>query len=231
MIIIVAQRFDEHRINSALYCALSKSQKNSRKNKRMAFKTIQPKILYFGTPVVLLTTVDENEHPNIAPMSSAWALGWSILLGLGTSGKTFENLSHTGEVVLNFPTDALYKVVEALAPLTGKHPVPLDKQPHFRYEPNKFDAVGLTRLASEIVKPPRVEECPLQFEAVVEAIHSMIGNQTAAIEVRVVRVHAQTSIILDEHHIDPHTWQPLIYNFRHYFGLSTELGKSFRSET
>jgi len=25
-------------------------------------------------------------------------------------------------------------------------------------------------------------------------------------------------------------WQPLIYNFRHYYGLGQELGKTFRAE-
>ncbi len=32
-------------------------------------------------------------------------------------------------------------------------------------------------------------------------------------------------------HLDPAAWNPLIYNFRHYFGLGHELGHSFRSET
>ena len=33
------------------------------------------KVLYFGTPVVLITTRNEDGTPNIAPMSSAW---WQI---------------------------------------------------------------------------------------------------------------------------------------------------------
>ncbi|WP_234003845.1 hypothetical protein [Nocardiopsis sp. SBT366] len=32
-------------------------------------------------------------------------------------------------------------------------------------------------------------------------------------------------------HIDPDRWNPLVYNFRHYFGLGTELGRSHRSQT
>lgn len=49
---------------------------------------IQPKILYFGTPVVLVSTCNEDESPNLAAMSSAWALGWTVVLGLGYAGKT-----------------------------------------------------------------------------------------------------------------------------------------------
>lgn len=29
---------------------------------------------------------------------------------------------------------------------------------------------------------------------------------------------------------DPAKWQPLIYTFRHYFGLGDELGATFRAE-
>jgi hypothetical protein len=36
---------------------------------------------------------------------------------------------------------------------------------------------------------------------------------------------------LGTQHIDPVAWSPLIYNFRHYFGLGPELGHSFRSQT
>jgi hypothetical protein len=35
----------------------------------------EPSILYCGTPVVLISTVNEDGSPNIAPMSSAWSLG------------------------------------------------------------------------------------------------------------------------------------------------------------
>ena len=46
-------------------------------------KTIEPTILYFGTPVALVSTMNADGTPNLAPMSSAWWLGWSCMLGLG----------------------------------------------------------------------------------------------------------------------------------------------------
>jgi flavin reductase (DIM6/NTAB) family NADH-FMN oxidoreductase RutF len=45
--------------------------------------TITPSVLYFGTPVVLLSTENADGTFNLAPMSSAWALGQVIVLGLG----------------------------------------------------------------------------------------------------------------------------------------------------
>lgn len=196
-----------------------------------SFRTLTPSILYFGTPVVLISTLNENGSVNLAPMSSAWALGYTVVLGLGASGKTVENLQRTHECVLNFPSDRLWQAVERLAPLTGKDPVPASKAAQFRYEQEKLSAAGLTPLPSTCVAPLRVAECPLQFEARVQSIRPFHQSDSARIvEVEVLRVHAHESVITDDHHINPQAWHPLIYNFRHYFGLGTALGKTFRAE-
>jgi flavin reductase (DIM6/NTAB) family NADH-FMN oxidoreductase RutF len=196
-------------------------------------RSIQPKILYFGTPVVLISSLNEDQTPNLAPMSSAWALGWTVMLGLGTAGKTFENLSQRGECVLNFPSDDLWQAVERLAPLTGKENVPSHKQAKFRYVKDKFTKARLTPLPSQKVLAPRIAECPLQMESVVRSIHRL-GDATdmlAAVEVEILQVHAHEHVLRNSNHIDPQKWQPLVYNFRHYFGLGKERGKSFRAET
>ena len=52
----------------------------------------------------------------------------------------------------------------------------------------------------------------------------------AAIEVHILKAHIRTDFVLRENYVDPEKWQPLIYNFRHYFGLGAELGKTFRAE-
>lgn len=53
---------------------------------------IKPKILYYGTPVILLNTWNEDESVNISPISSSWVLGDCIVLGIGLGGKAIENL-------------------------------------------------------------------------------------------------------------------------------------------
>src|ERR1035441_10391757 len=62
-------------------------------------KTIDPTILYFGTPVALISTLNLDGSPNLAPMSSAWWLGWSCILGLGQMGQTSDNLIRTPKYV------------------------------------------------------------------------------------------------------------------------------------
>jgi flavin reductase (DIM6/NTAB) family NADH-FMN oxidoreductase RutF len=131
-------------------------------------RTIEPTILYFGTPVALISSLNQDGTTNIAPMSSAWWLGWSCMLGLGSMGKTSENLIRTRECVINLPSVEQVTHVDRLALTTGKDPVPEKKQSWgYRYEPDKFGIAGLTPLPSLEVQPPRIAECPVQMEGVV----------------------------------------------------------------
>lgn len=196
------------------------------------FLAIEPSILYFGTPVVLIATTNSDGTPNLAPISSAWALGHTLVLGIGSDGQTVANLRERPELVANVPSPDLWKHVERLAPLTGRFPVPATKPGGMRFESDKFAAAGLTPAPSATVAPPRVAECPLQLEGTAVSITPGAAGGFVIIEVAVSKVHAAREIVVaGTHHIDPATWSPLIYNFRHYFGLSSQLGHSYRSDT
>src|SRR5829696_7502707 len=97
---------------------------------------IDPTILYFGTPVVLVSTLNEDGSPNLAPMSSAWWLGRSCMLGFGARSHTPAHLLRTGEYVLTPQSVAQVAPVDRLARTTGSHPVPERKAPNgYRHVP------------------------------------------------------------------------------------------------
>ena len=194
-------------------------------------KVLEPRILYFGTPVVLLSTMNEDETPNLAPISSAWWLDWSCVLGMSTRSKTVSNLRRTGECVINLPSVDLVSHVDRLALTTGANPVPPYKAAiGYEYKPDKFQVAGLTPVASQLVEPPRVAECPVQLEAEVVNIHAIgtAEEHLASIEVRVQRVHVDESLLVhpDHSYIDPKKWQPLIMNFCEFFGLGAQVHPS-----
>jgi flavin reductase (DIM6/NTAB) family NADH-FMN oxidoreductase RutF len=201
------------------------------------FETITPKILYFGTPVAIVSSLNEDGSANLAPISSFWALGWTLVLGLLNDTKTLGNLAANPDCVVNVPSPDLWQKVEQLAPLTGLDPVPEEKAAKFRHAKDKFAAAGLTPLPGEVVAAPRVKECPAQMEARVKKLHRLDGDPRlreltggAAVEVEVLRVHVRRDFVAGEHYVNAERWQPLIYNFRHYYGLGTELGRTFRAE-
>jgi flavin reductase (DIM6/NTAB) family NADH-FMN oxidoreductase RutF len=210
---------------------------NAEPRENAEFVTITPKILYFGTPVAIVSSLNEDGSANLAPISSFWSLGWTMVLGLLNDTKTLGNLEANPDCVVNVPSPELWQQVERLAPLTGLDPVPEEKSAKFRHAKDKFAAAGLTPMASECVSAPRVQECPAQMEARVRKVHRLEGEARlqqltggAAVEVEVVRVHVRKDFVQGEHYVDPERWQPLIYNFRHYRGLGPELGKTFRAE-
>jgi flavin reductase (DIM6/NTAB) family NADH-FMN oxidoreductase RutF len=197
--------------------------------------TIEPGILYFGTPVVLISTLNEDGSFNLAPMSSAFWLGWRCVLGLAATSKTPQNMVRTGECVLNLPSAALAGAVDRLALTTGSDPVPAGKrQRGYRHVRDKFGLSGFTAIPSETVAAPRVGECPVQLEAVVEAVHGLAQNdavlreRTKVIELRIQRVHVDQSIVLDgePNRIDPDKWRPLIMSFQEFYGLGPKLRPS-----
>lgn len=193
---------------------------------------IEPSILYFGTPVVLLSTENEDGTFNLAPISSAWALGKVLVLGLGAEGQTAHNLRARPDLVASLPAPGQWEAVERLASLTGRDPVPASKPADCRFEPDKFGAAGLRPQPSATVRPPRAAECPLQMEASAAGVRPDASGAFVVVEAHVRRVHADPRVLVaGTHHIDPAAWSPLVYNFRHYFGLGPELGHSYRTET
>lgn len=199
-------------------------------------KTIEPTILYFGTPVALISTLNEDGTPNLAPMSSAWWLGWSCMLGLGSMGKTSENLIRERECVINLPSQEQVTQVDRLALTTGKDPVPEKKLSWgYRYEPDKLGAAELTPAPSLAVRPPRVAECPVQMEGIVHDVRPFGKNVSAnAFEVHIVKLHVDERLLVGEGprpHIDAEKWRPLIMSFCRFFGLSGEVHASRLAES
>jgi len=200
---------------------------------------VDPAILYFGTPVVLVSSVNEDGSANLAPMSSAWWLGRSCLLGFGARSKTPANILRTGECVLNLPSVHQVDAVNRLARTTGSDPVPPHKLAMgYRHERDKFAVAGLTPQASDEVAPPRVRECPVQLEARLQASLPLAAADPArrghlvALEVGILRVHVEAGIRFpgQENRIDPDRWRPLIMSFCQFYGLGQRLRHSTLAE-
>ncbi len=200
---------------------------------------IDPAILYFGTPVVLVSSINPDGTPNLAPMSSAWWLGRSCMLGFGARSQTPANIQRTGECVLNLPSVHEAAAVNRLARTTASDPVPPHKLAMgYRHEPDKFALGGFTPLAAHGVAPPRVAECPVHLEATLEAVHPLSVRDPQrrgallALEVRITRVHVAEAVRLPGHRnrIDPDRWRPLIMSFQQFYGLGERVQPSTLAE-
>ncbi|WDZ98355.1 flavin reductase family protein [Herbaspirillum sp. WKF16] len=195
----------------------------------------EPSILYLGTPVALVGTVNEDGTHNLAPISSVFWLGWRGVLGIASASQTARNLLRTGECVLNLPSVNEVSAVDRIARTTGTYPVSeFRKAMGYVHEPDKFGRAGMTRVSSETVGAARALECPIQLEAVLAAAHGIADDNEALrgaislIEVRIQRVHVHPDLLMAGHanRIDPDKWSPLIMSFQKFYGLSGQVHPS-----
>jgi flavin reductase (DIM6/NTAB) family NADH-FMN oxidoreductase RutF len=197
--------------------------------------TVDPAILYFGTPVALLSTLNEDGSDNLMPMSSVWWLGHAAVLGLGRRSQTSANLEREREVVINLPSQHQVDAVDRLALTTGRDPVPgIKHDVGYRHVRDKFAHAGLTREASQTVRPPRIAECPVQLEARIASVTGLVDVDDPDASGAVVAVALVTRVHIDpalrahgyEHRIDPDRWRPLVMSFQRFYGLGPEVHPS-----
>ena len=198
-------------------------------------RTIDPAILYFGTPVILVSTVNEDGSHNLAPISSVFWLSWRCVIGIGTASKTAENILRTKECVINMPSVDQAETVNKLALTTGRNPVPgYKEQRGYRYVRDKFRKAGVTPTAATTVRAPRVLECPVNIEAKLASVHYIaddnaeLKGKIASIELKVTQVHVEENILMEgyRNRIDPDKWRPLIMSFQQFYGLGNRLSSS-----
>jgi flavin reductase (DIM6/NTAB) family NADH-FMN oxidoreductase RutF len=185
-------------------------------------RVLNPKMLYFGTPVVLVSSLNSDGSTNVAPMSSAWWVGNTAMLGLSVNSHTVRNLEQRPLCVLNMVDATMVDAVDRLALLTGRPDVPEYKRARgYTYEPDKFRAAGLTPAPFGADMPAGVAESGIQLEGRVRRIHAIDGPDSGlrALEVSILRTHVDDSLTMDEHpnYIDPLRWNPLFMKFTEYF--------------
>jgi flavin reductase (DIM6/NTAB) family NADH-FMN oxidoreductase RutF len=151
-------------------------------------------------PIAFVSTVDENGLPNLAPYSffNAFSSNPPIVIFSSnrrvrdnTTKDTLHNVTVTREAVVNMIShDIVYQAAVASC-----------EYPH---EVSEFVKAGLTPIASEVVKPFRVAESPVQMECVVRDIQSLgeHGGAGNLIICEVVRFHVNEAVLDERGKID-----------------------------
>jgi flavin reductase (DIM6/NTAB) family NADH-FMN oxidoreductase RutF len=185
-------------------------------------RILNPKMLYFGTPVLLISSLNPDGTTNLAPMSSAWWVGQTAMLGMSVNSQTVRNLQQRPACVLNLVDATMVDAIDRLALLTGRPDVPDYKRDRgYTYQPDKFTAAGLTPVPFGPGLPCGVAESLIQMEGVVRNIHAIdeADSGLRAIEVAVQRTHVEEKLLMADHptYIDPLGWDPLFMKFTEYF--------------
>ena len=145
-------------------------------------------------PIAFVSMIGEDGVYNVAPFSFFTLLsmhptvvGFAIGRKRGGSKKdTLVNIEFSRDYVINVVSEA---IAPAMNQASGDYPSHVDE----------FKEAGLTPVASDLVKPPRVAESPIQIECrlmqimefgVFPRIHNFIVGE-------VLVVHVQDDLIVD----------------------------------
>nr|WP_239537649.1 flavin reductase family protein [Dyella mobilis] len=183
---------------------------------------INPPNLYFGAPVVLITTRNEDGSIHITPMSSAWSLADRAVIGLDGGDRGLANLLREGECVLNLASDSMHAAIEHVA--SGSERSARKRGAGYRNEGDKLALGGLHASPSMQVRAARIAECPLQLEA--RLVHQVFrpaeawradAGGFAIIELEVLHVHAHADIVVPgTQHLNLAGYSPLFQGLRHH---------------
>lgn len=152
-------------------------------------------------PIAFVSTVDEEGNTNLAPYSffNAFSSNPPIVVfssnrrvSNNTTKDTLHNVQATGEAVINVVNHA---IVHQMAVASIEFPTSI----------SEFDKTGLTPLASDVVKPFRVAESPVQLECKVNDIITLgeHGGAGHLVICDIVRMHINEDVIDEHNRIDP----------------------------
>lgn len=151
-------------------------------------------------PICFASTIDEKGRSNLAPFSFFNVFSSNPPIAIfspsrsGRTGQhkdTFNNVNKVKQVVINLVN---YKMVEQMSLASSPYPP----------ETDEFIKSGLTPLKSELIKPFRVKEAPVQMECEVIEIKELgqSGGAGNLVICKILKMHIAEELLNDEKMID-----------------------------
>jgi flavin reductase (DIM6/NTAB) family NADH-FMN oxidoreductase RutF len=152
-------------------------------------------------PIAFASTIDSAGNVNLSPFSffNVFSANPPIMIFSparrgrdNTTKHTYENVLQVKEVVINIVN---YDIVQQMSLSSTEYGKGV----------NEFEKAGLTPLASQTIKPPRVAESPVQFECRVNEVISL-GTEGGAgnlVICEVLKMHINEAVLDPDGKIDP----------------------------
>jgi flavin reductase (DIM6/NTAB) family NADH-FMN oxidoreductase RutF len=139
-------------------------------------------------PICFASTIDKSGNVNLSPFSffnmfstnpPMCVFSPSRRVRDNTTKHTLDNVLEVKECVINIVNHAMVQQMSLASTEYGK-------------EINEFEKAGFTMLPSQMVKPPRVAEAPVQFECIITEVISLGDNPGAGnlvlAEIKVIHI-------------------------------------------
>ena len=152
-------------------------------------------------PIALVSTIDKNGNKNLAPFSffNIFSVNPPIMIFSPVKSARFGNDKDTLENVKQIRECVIGLVNENIAQQVSLASCSFDK------DINEFKKAGLIEVKSDLVKPSRISESPINFECKVNDIITL-GDEGGAgnlVLAQILKIHIDKSILDVNEDIDP----------------------------
>jgi flavin reductase (DIM6/NTAB) family NADH-FMN oxidoreductase RutF len=168
----------------------------------------------YPSPAALVTSVNAKGEPNVITLGEVFniSIREPLILGIAIRPATYSHgsISATGEFVVNLPTAGIMDKVDGCGTVS------------WRSCPDKFREFGLTPIPSIKVRPPCIEECPVNVECeLLERItvgdHDLFLGKAVATRVDADKLDEEGGILTG-------SLDPLIYVTGEYWSIGKLIG-------
>ena len=151
-------------------------------------------------PIALASTINEDGSPNLSPFSffNVFSANPPLMIfsparrgADNTTKHTYENVKKVPEVVINIVNyDITYQMVLSSA--------------NYAEGVNEIEKAGFTALDSDLIKPKRIAESPVQFECIVKQVIELSDGPASGnlVLAEVVKIHVREDLLNENNKID-----------------------------
>jgi flavin reductase (DIM6/NTAB) family NADH-FMN oxidoreductase RutF len=180
----------------------------------------KPLPLVYPNPVVLVTTIDTNNLANIITLTLVGGACWQPpIISIGVGGKQHSRtlIEQCGEFVVNIPKTEMIRDVEYCGLISGR-------------SIDKCARTSFTLVPSSRVKPPMIEECPVNLECKIKEKIPLGSNILFLGEV--ICLHVENTILDEKGGIDLAKATPIMFNLTNaYWRIGKKLADYGFSKT
>ncbi len=175
------------------------------------------KTLLYPAPVLVVGTYDEHGRANV--MTAAWGgVACSrppcVSVSLRAATASHANIVARGAFTISLPSEANTAQADYVGIVSGR-------------DHDKFEELGLTPVASDVVDAPYVGEFPLVLECRLVETHEL-GLHTQFIG-EVIDAKVEEALVGEGQKVDIERLKPIMFTVDSavYYGLGSSIGKAY----
>ena len=171
-------------------------------------------------PIAFVSTIDKSGNKNLSPFSffNVFSVNPPILVFSpvrrvrnNTSKDTLDNIKEVNECVVSLVTEEIAQQVSL-------------SSCDFEANVNEFEKAGFTELKSELIRPSRIKESPVNFECKVNDVIELgkEGGAGSLVLCEVLKIHIDEKVIDGKDELDPLKLNLVSRYGKNWYGKTTK---------